>query len=336
MPVPSLLHGVPVVTTSARSAFRRCPQRWWWQYVEGLQPRGDAPDALWFGIGIHEALAQWYLPGKKRGPHPADTFEDWHGDQERRILAQLPDREYDEGERAKYEDALALGVSMLEDYVETYDRDGQWSIIAVEHPFVIKVMRNGKIIAYFASTWDGVERDEADGRVYLVEHKTAGQVQLPYLELDDQAGIYWAIATAVLRARGVLGPKESIRGIKYNFLRKSLRDERPQNEFGEYLNKNGTVSLKQPPPRYVRHLVERSPSERRTQMQRLSDEVAWMMAMINGTMPVIKYTTKECTYCPFFTMCKLHERGGDKYQTIARIDFRKGEPFDRYLKSAAA
>lgn len=327
---------LPIVTTSARSAFRRCPQLWYWKYVDGLQRRGEVPDALWFGIGVHIALADWYMPGKRRGPHPAETFVEWHGEEERWLRAAYADHDRAQGqvEQAKYENALDLGVAMLEGYVDEYGKDPSWDVIAIEHPFKIKVLSHGRAIAYFMSTWDGVIRDLADGRIYLIEHKTATSIQTSYLELDDQAGIYWAVASAILRQKGILGPKEEIAGIIYNFLRKSMGDDRPQDRQGNYLNKNGSISKRQPPPRYVREIVERSAKERKTQMYRLADEVSWMNAILDGDKPVIKNTTKDCTFCEFFTMCKSHERGGEAWKEIAKVDFKVEEPFDRYLKSA--
>lgn len=330
------LRELPIVTTSSRTAFRRCPQRWWWQYIEGYQPKGEVPDALWFGIGVHEALASWYGEGMRRGPHPAKTFAKWCDDETREVAASYADHNREEFESARYENALELGVDMLNGYVEEYGKDRNWDVIAIERPFKVKVMLNGKQIAWFMSTWDGIYRDRASGRIFLMEHKTTSQIMTAFLELDDQAGIYWAFAQPILRKTGILDKNEEIEGIMYNYLRKSKADLRPRNAQGLALNKDMTISKRQPPQRYLRHLVERSPGERQSQVFRLADEVSWMNAMLRGDMPVTKSTSKECTFCPFFTMCKVHERGGEAWKQIARIDFVKGEPFDRYLKSAAA
>lgn len=322
---------VPIVTTSARSCFRRCPQRWYWQYVMGLAPKRQTADALWFGIGVHIALAKWYGKGQRRGPHPADTFDEWAGDEIRHIrLAR--DFEYDE---PKYEDAHELGISMLEGYIEKYGRDERWGIISIETPFSVKVVYQGKAIAIFKSTWDGVFIDRHTGLVYLVEHKTATQIATAYLALDDQGGIYWAVASKVLEARGVLKDGQQIAGIQYNFLRKAMPDDRPENEEGLKINKDMTVSKRQPSPLFVRpEPVERGPAERRIQMERLAAEVAVMEGMKAGTIPVYKNTNRDCTYCPFFDMCQLHERGGELWKEVARHDFVKADPFARYRKSA--
>lgn len=300
----------------------------------GLAPKGEHPDALWFGIGIHEALAQWYGKGFKRGEHPADYFEMWARGQERRIHRSKESWELEDG--PKFEDAKLLGQAMLEQYIDEYGRDQDWNVLAVEHPFRIKIVRNGEPIAYFQSTYDGVYRDASDGLPYLMEHKTAGQIQLAYLELDDQGGTFWAVADDICRTSGLISPKEHIAGITYNFLRKQMPDERPQDDQGNYLNQNGTISKRQPAPYFVRHMVERSPKENFAQMSRLADEVAWMNAVRSGEMPIIKNTTKDCPFCPFFDMCKLHERGGDAWLELKDAMFVQRNPYERYQKKSAA
>lgn len=327
---------IPMLGTSERYTFRRCPQKWWWTYRMGLTPKYRGPDALWFGIGVHLALAEWYKKGKRRGRHPADTFMDYVGDEEAQIPAAYSDHDRVEGERTKYEDARELGEAMLVEYVNIYGKDPQLSIIAVEQPFQIQVKLKGVPLAIFASTFDGVLRDEEDGRIYLFEHKTASAIQTSYLELDDQAGAYWAIAGSILRAKGILKPGEEIAGILYNFLRKCKPDPRPRNEGGAYLNKDGSVSKKQPPPAFVREIIERSPGEQRTQMQRIADEVSLMNGLRSGELPIIKNTTKDCTFCEFFVMCKLHERGGDAWREVAKSDFVRKDPYERNRKSASA
>jgi hypothetical protein len=303
-----------------------------WRFEDGLSATGETADALWFGTGVHIALAEWYKKGYRRGPHPADTFEKWCGDEIREIRASREDWE----DQAKYENARELGIAMLENYLDFYGHDRYWNVVAIEQPFKIRVEWHGKPIAIFMSTWDGVYRDKLDGRLYLMEHKTAAQVSTAYLELDDQGGIYWAVAGAWLREKGILKPGEEIAGIMYNFLRKTKGDDRPQDEGGAYLNKNGEVSKRQPPPAFVRKLVERSPREQSTQMIRLANEVKVMNAVRDGTIPVTKNTTRECaTMCEFFAACVLHERGSTRaFDEYVRHSFDKTNPFDRYLKSA--
>jgi hypothetical protein len=155
------------------------------------------------------------------------------------------------------------------------------------------------------------------------------------LSLDDQAGGYYAAATVVLRAQGILGPKESIYGIMYNFLRKARPDERPRNRGGAYLNKDGTVSKRQPPAAFHREPIDRSPREVQQQLRRLTDEVMIMNKMRSGELPVTKTVTYECPYCPFFDMCVLHERGGRAWEQFRDKAYTIEDPYKDHRKSAA-
>jgi Zierdtviridae exonuclease len=322
---------LPTLTTSERKLFHRCQQAWWWKYRMGLNLKGDTADALWFGIGVHIALAAWYQEGIRRGPHPAETFSNWCGEEIREIRASR--EEWDD--LPKYEDALELGVAMLDSYVKEYGHDENWDVIYTEQPFKVRVNWRGADIVNFMSAWDLVFRDLADGQIYLGEHKTASQISTAYLALDPQAGIYWALASQVLRAKGILPSGARINGIQYNFLRKTKGDDRPRDDEGRYLNLDGSVSKRQPLPAFIREVIERQPSELRAELDELADEVEVMEGIRHGDLPVTKNRTWECPRCEFFNMCQLHQHGGEKWREIARSSFTTIDPYARYTKSAS-
>jgi hypothetical protein len=324
------MDNLPILRTSERGAFKRCAFRWWLEFRMGYRSRAVQADALWFGTGVHEALAEFYLKGQRRGPHPADTFEKWAGEEIAFAKTYL-DETFDE---PVWVDATELGIAMLEEYIDYYGRDEQWDVISTEQPFRVRITHEGTPVAYFTSRWDGVVRSREDGLIYLLEHKTAAQIVTAYLELDDQGGSYWAVASQLLRNAGVLKPGENIAGIIYNFLRKAMPDEREQNDEGLRLNKDGKVSKRQPPKAFVRHPIERSPKEQATQIQRIADEVVVMNAVRNGTIPLTKTPTKDCPRCPFWVPCTLHERGSDNYKTVLRNNYRQIDPYKDTRKSA--
>ena len=237
-----------IVRTSERRDFLRCQMRWWWGWREGLRAIGPEATALWFGTMVHMALADWYRPGLERGPHPAETFEKLAGD-EQFYIKQF--NKYGDGAEAIVEellvDARALGIAMLTGYVDLYGKDEHMFVIQPEQTFQILVphplpkRRNRKArdpLGYYAGTYDLVYRNLIDEWIWLEEHKTARAVILDHLPLDPQAGGYWLVAGQQLRRDGLIGPKERLRGIEYNFLRKSLPDTtRPMNSEGHYTNK---------------------------------------------------------------------------------------------------
>ena len=364
---------VPIIRTSERRSFKRCPQAWWWGWRMGLVPVGSISDALWFGTGVHIALAAWYCgPGKKRGPEPAETFAAWAVGEIRHIKTS---NRFGNAAEALIEEKLVpaqvLGTTLLECYLKEYGRD--------EHMFVIRPEYSGQIniadpdfadeiLAIYAFTYDLVYRDLNDDRILLEEHKTARAIVTSHLQLDDQAGSYWAIADQQLRAEGVLKPKERIRGIEYNFIRKAMPDERPRNAEGYYTNKPtkadylaamrsrpgdlsklkveeladlaesrgikvfGEVSKLQPKPLFQREFVHRTAAERATQIRRIQDEALVLDAFRTGDLPLIKNPTRECSFCPFQGLCELDEGGHDTSDYLRAI-YRTQDPYADHRKS---
>lgn len=317
---------VPIISNSERNMFGRCVQRWWWAYVENLQIKQKPADALWFGIGVHEALAIWYDEGFNRGPLPARTFKTWVGDEVRYIKANLVDSDSEWFDEPVYLEAGDLGIAMLNGYIKEYGDDPGLEILAIEQPFELEIVRDGKVIAIFIGIFDGVAYNHDSQQLELLEHKTAAQIKTVHLPLDNQAGSYYAAATIVLRHQGILRPKESIEGIRYNFLRKSKPDLRERDAQGRYLNKNGEVSKVQPARKFVREFVDRSPREVNSQLRRLADEIYAMNQVRTGNSPVTKTVDDRCPYCPFFQMCVMHERGGSSWQEFKRARYSKRPP----------
>lgn len=239
-----------ILRTSERRSFKRCQAQWWWAYRDGLKPRGAESTPLWFGTGVHLALAEWYLPGTKRGPHPSETFLKFAGD----AVTAIKTSDATEERVAEYVDGKELGVAMLDGYVKQYGTDPQWDFISAEQTFSLKVPwpkaeenrqgiweldpETGDVeLVEYDGTFDGVYRDLGTGHLELLETKTAKGISTSHLSLDDQAGSYWAVATYTLRKQGLIKPTERLRGIRYNFLKKALPDVRPRDAEGYATNK---------------------------------------------------------------------------------------------------
>ena len=123
--------------TSERRDFLRCPQKWEWAWRHGLRALNDEPDALWFGTGIHQALAEWYCgPGAKRGRHPAETWLQYAAESFRFIKTY---QDISEEAEAVWVNAADLGRVMMEEYVKLYGQDEQKLIISPEKTFKLPV-----------------------------------------------------------------------------------------------------------------------------------------------------------------------------------------------------
>lgn len=366
----------PIVTTSERRAFKRCPQRWWWEYRDGLRT-SEVQMALWFGIGQHLGLAHYYgNTGFKRNMDFVDVWDEYcDNDEISKVLKAAPDG-FSEDET--WVDAKLLGRQMLLGHHERWGGDPDWDVIYTEEPFEIGIPdprdpTGESDVVIFNSTFDGVYRSKSDRRFRLMEHKTAKAIQTDHLPLDDQGGSYFAVASIVLKHKGILSAKQAIDGITYNFLRKGLPDVRPKDRDGYATNKPikkhyiaalaakepmandkwsldrladtaaqlgikvlGDRSLQQPSPLFERHEIVRTRSEVRTQINRIAAEGIVMEGMRSGDLPLFKNPTRDCHWdCSFFNMCQLHEQDSD-WEEFRDAVFIKRDPYDRYrmLKSA--
>lgn len=324
-----------IVRTSERSSLKRCPARWWWRWQQGWAPNASKP-APWFGTGIHHVLADWYRPGFQRGQDPRKTWLEWIKDEE--VYLKDNSKTWDE---ADWVSARDLGFAMLDNYLETYGTDPSWDVISTEQTFQARIRTPsvpGGFVVY-TGTFDGVYRDaENDNALMLMEHKTAaGFPAVGFLEIDDQAGTYFAIAEQVLRHQKLIGPDEHLDGIMYNYLRKALPDDRPRDAQGRALNQNGSVSKRQDTQRFLRHPVWRSVGQRQRMKQNIIAEVELMQMYRTGQLKLTKTPRQDCQWdCDFFAMCQLHEANED-WKEYRDAMFHQIDPYSDHrmaLKSA--
>lgn len=298
---------LPLVRTSERTTYTRCKQSWWWSYVEHLRPQVEAPP-LRFGTLIHAALEARYPVGRKRGPHPAKTFEKLY-------QAELVEKE-EFGFRdadGTWADARELGIAMMNNFVDFFGEDEEYEVLASEQRFKLRVRgTTGAPLCYAVGTFDNVLRHLPTGRTFINDWKTAKEIWDRYLILDEQATSYWLFAGPWLRKIGVLKKGEQLDGMLFTFLRKHAGDPRPQNEAGLYLNKDGSVSKVQPPPLFKRVMTYRTEADRLAALQRFRHQVEEAQMRRTGMLPVYKEPGRQaCGMCSFRDMCELHEVGAD-------------------------
>lgn len=363
---------LPLLRTSERISFRRCPMRWWWGWREGLKPQGPPNDKLWFGQGIHLALAFWYIPGQKRGTDPRVTWRKFVGEDIAYIRTEYSEK-YDP---SVYEEAGTFGEELLTNYLDHYGNDRTWYVLAPEQQFEIVIVDpdTGRPVVRLFGTFDGVYRDLDDGCLKLMEHKTAAQIYTGHLALDDQGGTYLTVANSVLRSQGLIKPREHITEITYNFLRKGKKDERPVDSEGRATNKPtkahyvqalaghttqsldklklddlvemagkrgvtvlGEVSKDQPTPLFRREPVTRTRAEQRSQLERMAAEIKVMNDFRSGRRELYKNPTRDCSWdCDFYNMCELHEGNPDDAIEFRNAVYRVEDPYKDHRKTATA
>lgn len=262
-----------------------------------------------------------YPPGRKRGPHPAQTF------------AELYEKELEEAysfgfrdEDGVWNDAGVMGVAVLNRFVDQFGDDDEWEVIASEQVFRVKIAEGLR----YVGTWDGVWRNIRSKEIILKEWKTTDQFWTSHLALDEQASSYWCYAPAWLKARKILDDAKALKGILYTFLRKAMPDERPTNENGHALNKDGSVSKRQPNPLFHRQLVYRDEHERQMLHARVLAQAREMKRLRSGLDPIYKAPSRfHCMACPFKDPCELHEAGAD-YKTFLRGAYKTKDQYSAH------
>lgn len=314
--------------TSERVTYTRCKQKWWWEFIERLKPISVA-NPLRFGDLVHQALAAFYRPGSphkvKRGPKPHLTFKK---------LYQKQLEEHSEfGQKTEDEEwvnALDLGIEMLKNYVERYGLDDRYEVVAPEVSFEIDIFdEDEEYVCTYAGTFDAVVRDTQTNEIGLLEHKTAKSISTGFLTMDEQAGSYWAYAEDYLREKKVLKPKQHLDFILYNYLRKGKKDDRHQNNKGQYLNKDGSVSKQQGTPLFHREIIYRTQDNRRNTMLRVIDQAREMKMVRDGDLPVYKSIINGCSGmfgCNFRDFCEVQEAGGD-WESLRDATMTKWDPY---------
>lgn len=321
-----MINGGRRLRTSERLAFARCRQLWWWAWQEGYRAKLPGP-ALRFGTLVHKALELRYPPGVKRGPHPATTFEQLYEEELKEAMG-YGFRDED----GTWNDAGELGVALLTAFVDQFGKDEEWRVISSEQTFQVRLSQNiaGGHPLYYVGTLDGIWKHRSSSHIVVKEWKTTDQFWFKHLPLDEQAGSYWAFATPWLKRKKILKPEDDLKGILYTFLRKSMPDDRPVNAEGLALNKDGSVSKRQPSPLFHRELVFRDAYDRRMIRARTLAQAAEMEMIRRGQLAVWKSPGRfNCAGCPFIGPCELHETGAD-YKPLLRSHYEVYNPYSAH------
>lgn len=188
-----------VTTYSMWNLFRNCRKACEWRYIKELVPI-QRDHNLSFGSLAHECLEKWH-----RRRDLAEVLD--------HIDKSFPNRHSDDGQKADYH----LATAMMTGYASTYPVE-DFDVVFLEKTFDGKITNpaTGAPSRSFvlAGKVDGIVC--IDGRFYLLEHKTASQLDGDYLErlwTDFQVTLY---AHYVEQVFGI-----KIAGIIYNVLVKA-------------------------------------------------------------------------------------------------------------------
>lgn len=311
------------VRGSERIDFKRCELKWYWAWRKGLVPRAKTFGALDLGTWAHASLAAWYGQVRRQPKQLVAHMEHYAY----QAITAAETEGAPEEVIAQAEELAALGVGMMRHYGQVYGRDPEIEIITVEVPlefsfhFVESLLgEQGRTITVLHKLKpDAVFRLKGFDGVMLLETKTAATIRTAHIPIDDQARPYLAMAELTLKQAGVIGKHERLVGIMYNHLRKALPPDKPKNAEGKYLNKDGNVSARQPPPFFKRSPFFMSDRAKAFVLRRLEREIKTVAAKTvllrrnpNAWKELDKTPHYSCPkFCQYFTMCALHDEGVD-------------------------
>jgi len=362
---------LPLLRTSERTTYKRCPWQWYQSYERGLSPVNPKQDARWFGTGIHLCKAEWYVPGLKRGRDMHDTWDEYAKDSyATAMVSGMIDDDYEK----MHVDANELAHAMIDGHLDLYGNDDNWEVIAAEQRFSVLIPdprpeRKGKAVVRYIGTVDLIVRELDTGEIWLDDTKTASRIYTHHLTLLEQPTAYVAVGTHMLREQELIGPEERVRGIIFDFMRKGFPDDRPVNSEGMRCNKPikkhyaealahlpgfnekwtliqmeqfatnsnvkvyGDPSKDQGAPLFLREKIEKTPKECARQIKRIGEEALHMKAIRAGQLPILKTPQENCSWCDFYDLCELDESGGDT-EYFEEGAFTKRDPYGDHRDGA--
>jgi hypothetical protein len=197
------------VSYSEIDTYRQCALKHQLSYMERWRKTGDEAEPLVRGTLFHSVMEAHYGALLKWQQEPVGTPVPEAQDL---FLAVAPFL-YEEG-TGEQSDRQELVEWIYRGYVEHYQADYDWEIVAIEHPIEFPMFnRHGEVSdIVLKGTVDLIVKDHsAGGGLWIVDHKTCKNLpKQKDFDMEDQTGIY----TFLMKRNGF-----DIRGAIYNHCR---------------------------------------------------------------------------------------------------------------------
>jgi len=268
------------VSNSMRGTFKRCPKRFEYAYIQGLRPTAT-PNALALGGVMHEALAELY--------DPTEPSMDARIERAFAVYDNAIEREaVTAADSDRFQKESAMGRQMLKFFVEDVMPHDDFKVLATELRVDLRLLNpeTGKPThTRFIGFIDALIERKDTGAVYAREFKTAADLRVDHLILDDQVTDYlWA-----LRQDGI-----PVVGVMYDILRKV-----------------DPYSARSKPPYNYREYIYRSDREIEERGRELMAEVEAIRAMKSRAF-YYRNPTRDCVWdCSYRSLCIAELGGGD-------------------------
>lgn len=186
-----------------------CRFAWYLGYKKGYRPVRSS-SALELGKGIHEAL-DFYYSGQG---DPVPFFAAWADRRYKEINPQWDDDQKD------LEEIRDLGLAMLKGYLEQWEGQDNFTVLATEKTLKRKlpVPGTGTLSkCNLVIRLDGLVRCRETGNLFSLEHKTFSRIDYGHFERDHQMTAQVWCGENLAKEMGL---DEPVVGVIYNGLRK--------------------------------------------------------------------------------------------------------------------
>lgn len=189
-----------VVSYSELDTYRQCPLKHQLAYKERWKKPQREGSALFKGSMWHNVMEDHYLYLMEQWDSGMITADTHPFDEDHLAAAKETTRRHViDPETGGYinEDAELIDW-MYEGHLEHYGLDLEWTPVAVEYPFQLKLINpeNGRPSQYqLKGKIDMVMRHNLTGLLWIMDHKSGANLPSQMdLEIDDQFGLYsWAM-----------------------------------------------------------------------------------------------------------------------------------------------
>lgn len=331
---------VAAIHTSDRGNYKGCRRRWYWQshLKMGLEPYTKA-SPLWFGSGVHFALES--VHGSNFYPTGADAFVDFVRSSHTADSKRLPD---------DWKELQTLGIGMLNYYekewsiqrpaLPTYVVDGVPQI-EVQFEIVLPVPEEllgradlDKVV--YRGTMDRVAIHPDTGLLWIIEYKTAAQMQTSHFANDPQVTAYcWAAqciynipCAGVVYQQHLKAVPEGARMLASGKVSSDARQNTTHRNYRQALiDMYGPQFVINAPAANINCLnelgmmedEEKDPYVRRDRIYRNAHQIESEGAkilletfeMIDPNTPLYPHAGRHCSYCPFSSPCTSMDDGSD-------------------------
>jgi CRISPR/Cas system-associated exonuclease Cas4 (RecB family) len=167
------------VSYSQLQTWRRCKRRWYLGYVARLT-KNTPTNALWLGVGVHEALDRYYASNPRDTAVLKEAFEEWAFAQKDEVEKQIKGLAEEAQIKLDLQKNYELGLDILDNYAAFAPSNDAFDVIATEDMFEVPIGAEikmydadngtlGTVPIYYRGRIDGIVRLHSDNRLYLLE-----------------------------------------------------------------------------------------------------------------------------------------------------------------------